>query len=39
VKAMVFLDKSYYILDCEAEAITYLGLKENADKEEMFNAL
>ncbi len=32
-------DESYYILDCEEEALVYLGLKENIDKEEMLSAL
>ena len=32
-------DESYYILDCDEDAVVYLGLKEGVDKEEMLAAL
>ena len=32
-------DESYYILDCDEDAVVYLGLKEGVCKEEMLSAL
>lgn len=32
-------DESYYILDCEDNAVIYLGLKEGIDREEMLRGL